>query len=181
MFSLPLAKNKLLSLSLCVKWQWKEKPQRKKQESRLWERLRILSNEFVSISKYTWSLQETTISDTLTWETSGTGQLEMTGRTDLRGVPNGEDTWTLVVSLGRGKINISVILPLITFEILSEIGCPDAVCLLTEDISMHSCVHIYCYDNKCTSNAFPLLFFLQNLCQTIQSNFFSVYRQFESL
>lgn len=84
-------------------------------------------------------------------------------------------------SLGREKINISVILLLIKFEILSETGCPHAVSLLIEDISMHSCVHIYCYDNKCRSNAFPLLLFLQNLCQTIQSNFFSVYRQFESL
>lgn len=43
----------------------------------------------------------------------------MMGRRGLTGVPSGGDAWTLV-SLAREKINISVMLPLIKYEILSE-------------------------------------------------------------
>lgn len=166
-FFLLLAKNKLLSFILCDKGHRKGKPWRKRRESKLWEIHRISSNGVASISKYTWSLRETRISGSWTWETSGTAQPGVMGGRGLTGVPSVGDAWTLGVSLAREETNISVILPLIRYETLSEIECLDAVSLLT-DFSMDSFVHNYCNANKCASNAFPLLLFPQNLCQTIQ-------------
>lgn len=98
----------------------------------------------------------------------------MMGRTGLTGVPSGGDDWTLVVSLAREKIDISAILPLIKYEILNETECLDAVSQLAEDVSMHSSVHIYCYANKCASNAFPLLLFFSEPLPNITIKFFSV-------
>lgn len=98
----------------------------------------------------------------------------MMRRTGVTRVPKGEDGCTLVISLAREKMNISVILPLIKYEVLRETKCLTDVSLLT-GISMPSSVHIHCYATKCVSNAFPLMLFFQNLCQTIQSmGFFSV-------
>lgn len=104
----------------------------------------------------------------------------MMGRRGLTEVPKGGDGCTLVIA--REKMNISVILPLIKYVILRETQCLNAVSLLTEEVSMHSSVHIHCYANKCASNAFPLMLFFQNLCQTLHSmGFFSVDGQFERL
>lgn len=83
------------------------------------------------------------------------------GRTCLTRVPQGENCCTLLITLAKEKINISVILPLIKYEVLRESECLNAVSLLTEDISMHNSVHIHCYANKCASNSFPLMVFFR--------------------
>lgn len=98
----------------------------------------------------------------------------MMGRTGLTRVLKGEDGCTLVTSLARQKMNISVILPLIEYEVLRQTEYLTDVSLPTEDVSMPSSVHIHCYASKCASNAFPLMFLFQNLCQAIQSIFFPV-------
>lgn len=88
----------------------------------------------------------------------------MMGRTGVTRVPKGEDGCILVISLAREKMNISVILPLIKYEVLRETECLNNVSLLT-DVFMPSFVHIYCYANKYASNAFSLMLLFQNLCQ----------------
>lgn len=67
-----------------------------------------------------------------------------------------EEAQAFMVSLARQKMNKSVILSLIKYEILSEVDSIEAVSLLTEDISRTS-------------------------AEPYKGAFFSIYGQFENL
>lgn len=68
-----------------------------------------------------------------------------------------------MISLAQQKMNKSVILSLIKYEILSEVDSCEAVSLLTKDISRF------------------YFFFLRTSAKPYKGAFFSVYGQFESL